>query len=134
MAERIMATKSGLTSRPPTASSMNWWMILRRSASESLVSLCMSLISSGLDPRLATARRAARRSRKVRICTSSASAWTPATSAIETSWSSTRPMVARSTSSSRNVRIRSRRASASRPYRRYPPGLRSAGGSTPQSE
>lgn len=62
---------------------------------------CISAVSCGEDPRPATVRSTAWRTRRVRICTSSASAWAAATSATVVSRRRMRGIAARSMPRSR---------------------------------
>ncbi|WP_256862736.1 hypothetical protein [Microbispora sp. GKU 823] len=78
----------------------------------------MRSISSGVEPRRATAVATARRRRSTRICVASASACAAATCASVASRSRTLRIVGRSIPRSRSVRTRSSRAAASVSYRR----------------
>ena len=119
---------------PPNTSARKSSIICLRSATDILASLFIKVISSLPAARLTTTASTARCSRSARICASSASRWTAATSAILTWPSSTRRTSGRPSPSSRSVTTSSSRAAHAASYSRRPPPVRAAGGSTPASD
>lgn len=112
--ERIRSLMQGSTASSSwNSSSTNSSMIRLRSAADSRASLFISVISSAVEPRLATVDSTARVTRSERICASSATTCAAATSATVVSPASTLRTSSRPRPNSRRVRISSRRAADS---------------------
>ena len=131
---RAMPAPGACGSTPAKTPSTKSSIICCRSWADSRASLCMSSVSSIVVPRVATVLSTARRSRSSRICSSSTATCAFATCATVVARDRTARITSRPRPSSRSVRTRSRRATASASYRRYPPADRPAGGTSPASD